>query len=162
MKWLSSAGIVLFAVASAGAQTAPLKVFVTSEPLNQQEWVAPGSQERADSARDIADAIGVPGKVLVVVPKRDQADLVVQVVERREIDTGAVGFFGGGSTVVAKPLSGRAVAAIVYVGDGHFRFVGVTKKRYWSFAAGDLVDDLKRWAADNRERIVANTGREIS
>lgn len=133
---------------------ASIRVFITSEVL-QDGWVAPGAQERADSARDLAGSIRYRNGLLAVTDDRNRADLVVQVTggERgdAEASVGQVTRYG---LVYAKVLRGRTVWATVYVGETSFKFMGTTDRRYWSHAAEDLAQDLQRWAKDNYDRIL--------
>jgi hypothetical protein len=129
-----------------------IRAFITSEPLTR-DWVQPGSQDRADSPKDLSDGFA-RSRIVRVVPGRTEADIVIEITGREATQNGRTVVVYSGDVAVAKRLQGRSVAATVRVADQEFKFVGSTNRRYWSAAAEDLATDIERWAKANADRIL--------
>jgi hypothetical protein len=152
LSW-SVAAVVLVSQTSANPQsTTPqfARVFIVDE-MKSEGWIAPGAEERMASARDLARALHHPRSVLRVIENREEADVLIAITRRHDIETETTVFSGG----IAKKLLGRTVEARAQVSDATFEFAGTTKTRFWSNAAEDLAKEIESWAKNNLQRIVS-------
>jgi hypothetical protein len=115
------------------------RVFVfTTEP---RDVTAPTEDEqgRLDSVKDVREALGHKAG-LAMVPSADDANVLVEVVQREKRDAGSGGF--GGTSVT--PQGEVLIRLHLKFGEHEADLKGVAPG-YWSRAAKDAADRAFKW-----------------
>jgi hypothetical protein len=147
------------------ATTAPalVRVFVHTDELGDGAELA----GRRDSVKDLRAALADKKKTVVIVPEKDRADVVIEVVDRAVTIPKVV--FGAGPTSgqtgpgPAQPA--RAVHLKVKLTYGEKSELPFTNKNApiessggWKAAADDIAKQLDKWIAAHREELLVRKG----
>ena len=113
-------------------------------PVSEEE------QGRLEALRDVQDALGRRKKDFTLVPTAEEAELIVEVVNREEREAPQGGF--GGKSV--SKFRDTIVRLHVKAGDDLSDMKGIGRGS-WSSAAKDAVERLAKWVKNRRERKTA-------
>jgi hypothetical protein len=123
-------------VADQSSSPAPRVFVFTAEP--RDKTLTEEEQGRADSVKDVRDALGRKAGLVMVTSAAD-ATVLVEVVQRERSEAG--GGFGGASVT---PLGEVLVRLHVKFGDHETDVKGVAAG-YWSRAAKDAAERAFKW-----------------
>jgi hypothetical protein len=141
--------VLMVSSAAAAQEPPPVPVFVTTAAAAQ--GFSDPSKERLDSVNDIKDKARKADKLLKLVDTRDEATIVLEVLDRgsqyKRTATGAI--FG-------TPWGGQQKRSVtVRVTVGEYSSELTSEKGSYKDAAADVVMQLQRWVMANREKLMA-------
>lgn len=166
------AALVAFGGARLEAQKAPspLKVYCFAAP-NSSGFVDQTSRSREDSVKDLKESIAKKKDWLQLVDSAAQADIVVEILERKIVGTGRFNADSTGyvdkkgttvnSTTRTREISNYTVVARMRVGSYENDMVGEVSSEFlggqWRAAAGQIAGEVERWAKANYARLKGDT-----
>ena len=138
---------------------------------NTSGFVDQKLRDRQDSLKDLKEAIAKKKEWLEVAESPDDADIVVEVVDRLVVATGEIdtkttsNVSKDGKTVTSNtkstPLTNYTLRTVMRVGDYEAPVNGEVSSEYifgvWRAAAGNVAGNVERWAKDNHARITSRT-----
>lgn len=141
------------------SESRPVRVYVfTAAP--EGGFVDEGSKQRADSLKDLREALGKKKKVATLVEDRSLAEMTLEVVNRDRALTGNTSsrvdpVFGGSVKTTADRA--ETVRVGLTVGDYSTEVIGACPQgqvvRCWRTAANDAAGKVEDWIKDNATRI---------
>lgn len=153
--------IALAAASAAGQQVAPdpklVRVWITTEEGGQSQELA----GRRESIKHLTEALAKQKKLVALVDKEDEADVTLEVKERR-VDVPRIVFGVGGrpGDPLGTTAPARTVQLLVQLG-WQREDVDIRNKNKplesglgWSSAADDVVKQVTKWIADHRQQIL--------
>jgi len=148
------AGVAIPAIAADKPAGPPIPLFLTT-PAAAGGFTDP-NKERADTLKDLTEALG--GKKNVrLVPKREEAKLVVEVTDRgvREDSGGFTKAFGGKNEVkrVHVKLTVGEYSTDIAGESAGGGFGGGPGRGAWKKAAYKVADQIEKWVEENRGQI---------
>jgi hypothetical protein len=157
---------LLSAQAPAGqAKTPPalVRVFVHTDELGDGAELA----ARRDSVKDLREALAEKKKTVVIVPEKDRADVVVEVVDRAvtipKVAFGVgptAGPAGSGPATPAKAV--HLKVKLSYGEKGELPFTNknapIESSGGWKAAADDIARQLDKWITAHREELLVRKG----
>lgn len=123
-----------------------VRVYVFTAPSTGAAVASEEAQGRSDSVRDLEEELRRKHQ-FVLVPSAEEAQVVVEVVNREERDASQGGF--GGKSIT--PFRQTIVRLRVTAGqdDGEVKGVGQAS---WKSAAKDAADRLSKWVRSHVNR----------
>ena len=147
-----------------------LRVYCFAAP-NAEGFVDRKLKDRQDSLKDLQDAITKKKDWLELAESRDDADIVIEVQDRFEVATGQVDTQTTSnvskdgkritSNTTSKPMTNYTLRTVMRVGEYESPVIGEISSEYifgaWRTAAGNVANEVERWAKDNHSRIISRT-----
>ena len=149
----------------------PLKIYCDA-PADPSGFVDARSQGRSDSLKDLQENIQKKhADWLQLVGRREDADIVVQIVDRYTKKNGNVDITSRATrTKDGKSATGYSqstehsdyvVKAIMYVGDYKNELAGTVSDEFvlggfWKTAAANIGGELEKWAKANYNKVIAD------
>ena len=169
--------LVLFAILTPNvaldAQSRPfrrLRVYCFAAP-NVEGFVDRKLKDRQDSLKDLQEAIAKKKDWLELAESGNDADIVIEVQDRFEVATGQVDTQTTSnvskdgkritSNTTSKPMTNYTLRTVMRVGAYEAPVNGEISSEYlfgaWRAAAGNVANEVERWAKDNHSRITSRT-----
>jgi hypothetical protein len=128
-------------------------------------------KDRQDSLKDLREAIVKKKDWLELAESAEDADIVVEVVDRLVVATGKVDTQTTSnvskdgkritSNTTSTPLTNYTLRTVMRVADYEAPVNGEVSSEYifgvWRAAAGNVASSIERWAKDNHTRITSRT-----
>ena len=138
---------------------------------NASGFVDQKMKDRQDSLKDLREAIVKKKDWLELAESAEDADIVVEVVDRLVVATGQVdtrttsNVSKDGKTVTSNtkstPLTNYTLRTVMRVADYEAPINGEVSSEYifgvWRAAAGNVASSIERWAKDNHARVTSRT-----
>ena len=134
-----------------------IRVFVKTDDVTDRDQIT----GRKTSVKDLADAFGTKKKTLSVVNEEAGADIVIDVIDRAiavpKVVLG-IGSRPGDPPGGTAPLRNAVLRVRLTAGDAAADFQSKNRAadnpRGWKSAADNLADQIDKWVADQRGRII--------
>ena len=153
-KMIAVLGVVSVLGTTPHATDRAVRIYVFTQP---SQFVDEESKRRNDSVNDLEEALG---KQFVVVAKREDADLLIEVTNSRmEIHglTTIIDPHGNPTAGIGSEYAGDAtVRAVLRIGTYSTEMVGRYPKALgaWHKAASQISDQVAKWVKYNRAQIL--------
>ena len=131
------------------SQVAPIQIYVGSQTRGGFVGVDQGV---LDSIKDLEREIRSDRPTFRLVPRREDATLVLEVVGRGAGGSGGAVAVPAGGVAVALPIEKKVLRTVLCVGD-YEKPIVIEVDDAWRDLAEKVVEDVKTWVVANRAQL---------